>query len=734
MFMLQTSFLSLLLVIYFGFLSVWTFAQQENPGVSRYEMVRMLLDAACMDCITPSAAWQGTYTSDRWNVFQSDLMHNFTDIIYNDAQHNGVNYYYCVAHAGAQGWVNGYPLNAFGFCKGEFCGVNNALASELLQMTLNISASRIRNSYLIDFTTIRDRLVQNNWPVEELALANRSITRCDGETCIPRDLDEFKLYLRYCTFHLEQCGMQPIWWLMQGFWPVAELNVLTQHWIIRPDDALLTRLKAVISESDIQRVLWWLEALYICPDAGIVDSDGDGVADYLDNCPTDRNPSQRDMDDDGIGDVCDEDIDGDWLLNIKGYLDDRWWIRMNMMSTDPCPLIPREQWISDNCAENIQYRASALDINAQPTIIPVGWDTILTPDTAWPITDIERDFGNGVFWYGTGPQMISYLTPWIYNVVATSRDISNQLLRATAQVVVYDTIIDAGTTVLGCTPLISNVGEEISCIHAFQNLDLSKLTLLERNRWDNTIQYYTPDQIEDIMREQYRYRIPGLYYVTVTAYFGTEASIVQQLTLRVLGNSVCLDPNACDLDGDSTPDTCDDDIDGDSIKNPLGLVLRDHDDCRFDQENIDTSLLQLQRTQPNMERDNCPFVSNTDQQDSDSDNVGDLCTWTLDLNDRDGDGIPDDQDACPEAPENYNGIQDADGCPELPSSCAPGNNCSGKAPACNTCPCPGADFASELWKGDRIRALLLDENAEIIYRYSPLEVINATIPDKILGK
>lgn len=43
-----------------------------------------------------------------------------------------------------------------------------------------------------------------------------------------------------------------------------------------------------------------------------------------------------------------------------------------MMSTDPCPLIPREQWISDNCAENIQYRASALDINAQPAIIPVG--------------------------------------------------------------------------------------------------------------------------------------------------------------------------------------------------------------------------------------------------------------------------------------------------------------------------------------------------------------------------
>lgn len=714
---------------------VWTFAQQDNPSVSRYEMVRMLLDAACMDCIASPASWQGTYTSDRWSTFQNNVMHNFADITFNDAQHNEKNYYYCVAHAGAQGRINGYPLNAFGFCKGEFCGANTALASELLQMTLNISAIRIRNSYLIDFTTIRDRLVQNDWPIEELALANRGNTRCAGETCIPRDLDEFKLYLKYCTFHLEQCGMQPLVWLAQGFWPVAELNVLIQQWIIRPDDVLLTRLKSVIFENDIQRVLWWLEVLYSCPDVGVVDSDGDGVADYLDNCPTDRNPSQRDMDGDGIGDVCDEDIDGDGLLNIKWYIDDRWWVRMQTMSTDPCPLIPRDQRISDNCTENIQYRASALDINAQPNIIPTWVATIIAPDTAWPITDIERDFGNGVIWYGTGPQSITYLLPWMYTVVATSRDVSNQLLRATAQVVVYDTIMDVGTTVLGCTPLISNIGAEISCVHAFQNIDLSQATMLERNRWDDTIQYYyKPDQIEDIMRQQHRYRIPGLYYVTVTAHFGIEASIVQQLTLRVLGDSACLDTNACDLDGDGVPDVCDDDIDGDGIKNPPGLVLRDHDDCRFDQENIDTSLLQLQRTQPNMERDNCPFVSNTDQQDSDGDNVGDLCTWTLDLNDRDGDGIPDDQDACPDAPENYNGIQDADGCPELPSSCAPGSNCSGKAPACNTCPCPGADFASELWKGDRIRALLLDENAEIIYRYSPLEVIDVAIPDKILGR
>jgi len=43
--------------------------------------------------------------------------------------------------------------------------------------------------------------------------------------------------------------------------------------------------------------------------AGIVvfvDTDGDGVVDSIDNCPTDFNPKQRDGDNDGVGNVCDD--------------------------------------------------------------------------------------------------------------------------------------------------------------------------------------------------------------------------------------------------------------------------------------------------------------------------------------------------------------------------------------------------------------------------------------------
>ena len=64
------------------------------------------------------------------------------------------------------------------------------------------------------------------------------------------------------------------------------------------------------------------------------DTDADGRADDVDNCPVVANPDQADTDGDGVGDACDEDFEGSWVLTAldfeDGLLPSRYgWVRID---------------------------------------------------------------------------------------------------------------------------------------------------------------------------------------------------------------------------------------------------------------------------------------------------------------------------------------------------------------------------------------------------------------------
>lgn len=59
----------------------------------------------------------------------------------------------------------------------------------------------------------------------------------------------------------------------------------------------------------------YLENAYVFNTSGPADSDGDSVADNIDNCTLVANADQRDTDGDNIGNICDPDFSGNCVVN-----------------------------------------------------------------------------------------------------------------------------------------------------------------------------------------------------------------------------------------------------------------------------------------------------------------------------------------------------------------------------------------------------------------------------------
>ncbi|MDR2416025.1 MAG: thrombospondin type 3 repeat-containing protein [Candidatus Peribacteria bacterium] len=335
-----TSLFFFLLISFFGFIAP-VFADYESfsqhllkagisvkteeakKSISRFEMARLLNAIMCEDCIIPAPRMQQTYTFDFWKTFSALPNKDFKDISYQGALRKQKSYYYCVAYVGDNEYMRGYPETTSPLCGGQFCGHNTTTKSEFFQSVLNIISRTILKNYQTNRTDIKNwlnSLSSSSYQYQVLTENDRkAITNANAQSKAITNTLEFQAYLKYCMFHLRQCGFQGFGSIQQGFRPVSELNILVRENIITSVDT--TNIYANVSGPEVMQILYYLYEQYtICSFND--DYDCDEKVNRKDNCPYNYNPHQIDLDADGIGNVCDEDIDGDGSKNPKGIVDD----------------------------------------------------------------------------------------------------------------------------------------------------------------------------------------------------------------------------------------------------------------------------------------------------------------------------------------------------------------------------------------------------------------------------
>lgn len=70
--------------------------------------------------------------------------------------------------------------------------------------------------------------------------------------------------------------------------------------------------RALVDEAGVSLIDQWIRSGL---GMGVADTEKDGFADNVDNCPKTANPSQLDSDGDGFGNACDADLNGDRMVN-----------------------------------------------------------------------------------------------------------------------------------------------------------------------------------------------------------------------------------------------------------------------------------------------------------------------------------------------------------------------------------------------------------------------------------
>jgi hypothetical protein len=326
------------------------------------------------------------------------------------------------------------------------------------------------------------------------------------------------------------------------------------------------------------------------------------------------------------------------------------------------------------------YGSSIHAANINNTVnTPIAFTTTLQWITSSDIKSLRRDFGDGVIIENNDLNIAhTYNIVWP-RVIKQQITLINNIQREnfiTIYVEDPDLLKSFG---LNLTPnkLISLNNTDISFTPAVLGDAITDNPSIQMKRNDSQTSI-----TDGITKITHRYNIPGIVQTDYTISINQCLYLHQQQTLIIQEADLCMsyinNPKQamCDIDKDKIPDSCDDDIDGDGVKNLIGVVQNIYPDCSLTGANINRDITQ-KHIQWVCTLDNCPRTTNSDQRDLDQNDKGDICQATIDSigkdnttnkeleNDKDKDGIRDAFDACQNIPENYNTIQDGDGCPEI---------------------------------------------------------------------
>ena len=226
------------------------------------------------------------------------------DLVFEKTPFEGKDYYYCVASVVDRRVMNGFPKGTSPYCPGKFCGSSYVTFAELIEASIRLLGNTLREVYPVDWQSVGVRANDNtDVTVQERGNIINALKRCGSTDCPAAARGEFDARLHRCAQQDAPstgeafCGFSSFPDFPAGSRLTAKLSVLVNAQVVSQDETSTHRY-ALLTRDQITAILDRVQAKLTC----------------------DR-PLQKDYDADGIGDVCDDDIDGDGVTNVPGVVD-----------------------------------------------------------------------------------------------------------------------------------------------------------------------------------------------------------------------------------------------------------------------------------------------------------------------------------------------------------------------------------------------------------------------------